>query len=353
DIVWAKNRALIGRRFPVADDLREALGGEIHAHMSDLEDDENVYERANFDRLVETYAPVREDGTGKIIGAVEFYQDPEDLNSEIAASQRDGWFIVGGSTAVMYLLLVGMVGGASSTISRQHERLDRLARQNAALAKRVGRAAAAKSETDEMLLKRIAQDLHDGPAQDVGLVLLRLDSVRAGAEEKKSAGNDVEMMRTALNSALNEIRMISAGLRLPDLENMDLAGVLNKAAEDHRSKTGDVVKLALEDALPVVGLPVKITLYRVTQEALNNAHQHAHVTESSVTAAVLDDALVLEISDGGTGIAETEAEPAHGRSFGIRGMRERVEMLGGTLTVTSVPAGGTVVRAVLPVGGIR
>ena len=354
DIVWAKNSLLIGKRFPVEDDLAGALGGEIETHVSDLSEDENFFERAAYDHLLETYAPVRADETGEIIGAVEFYQDPADLDAEIGSSQRTGWFIVGGSTAVMYLLLVGMVRGASSTISRQHERLDRLAHRNAALARRVGQAAARKSETDELLLRRIAQDLHDGPAQDVGLVLLRLHSLHASFEPSAGSAEDVELMRTALSSALKEIRLISAGLRLPEMEDMDLAAVLKKAVQDHRSKTGDRIRVSLGEMPPEVGLPVKIALYRVTQEALNNAHHHAHVSEAEVSAGVSDGALALEVSDNGAGIADAEPDDgaSPGRFLGIRGMRERIEMLGGTLDVVSNPEAGTIVRAVLPLGEI-
>ncbi len=354
DIVWAKNSLLVGKRFPVVDDLAGALGGEIETHMSDLSEDENFFERAAYDHLLETYAPIRADQTGEVIGAVEFYQDPADLEGEIDDSQRTGWFIVGGSTAVMYLLLVGMVRGASSTISRQHERLDRLARQNAALAKRVGQAAARKSETDELLLRRIAQDLHDGPAQDVGLVLLRLDSLHGSFQSGAGDADDVELMRTALSSALKEIRLISAGLSLPEMEDMDLADVLKKAVQDHRSKTGDRIRISFEEKLPEVGLPVKIALYRVTQEALNNAHHHARVSEAAVSVSVSDAAVTLEVIDNGTGIAEGDPETTvtPGQFLGIRGMRERVEMLGGTLEIVSNPGAGTTVRAVLPLGEI-
>jgi signal transduction histidine kinase len=141
------------------------------------------------------------------------------------------------------------------------------------------------------------------------------------------------------------------------MEDMDLAGVLKKAAHDHRSKTGDTVELSLDDGLPEVGLPVKIALYRVTQEALNNAHRHARVSEASVFAGVSDNTLTIEISDSGAGIAgiagtaEDTAETP-GRSLGIRGMRERVELLGGTLDVISREGAGTVVRAALPLGEI-
>lgn len=349
EVVYAKDQALIGEGFPIADDLAGALQGNIETNMSDLEDNENVYERLAWDELIETYAPIREEGTGRILGAVEFYQDPAGLNSEIADSQRNGWLIVGGATGVMYLLLVGMVSGASRTISRQHERLEKLAEQNAALAERVKKAAARKTETDELLLKRVAQDLHDGPAQDISLALLRVESLTPPAFGGGSGDDtDAALMRTALDSALKEIRQISSGLRLPEIEALQLGDVIRKAARDHEDKTGNSVRVALGAGIPPVDLPTKIALYRVTQEALNNAYQHAGVSEEEVRVAIRDRELRLEVHDHGSGIAGARPAQSGHLSLGIRGMRERIEMLGGRLEILEGKDGGTVVLAALP-----
>jgi signal transduction histidine kinase len=349
DIVWSKNPEMIGQRFPIGDDLRIALQGGIHSNMSDLEDEENAYERSDWSQLLETYAPVREDETGEIIGAVEFYQDPADLNSEIQSSQRKGWLIVGGSTGVMYLLLVGMVSGASRTINRQHKRLEKLAEQNAALAERVKRAAARKTETDELLLKRVAQDLHDGPAQDISLALLRVESLTPPAFGGESGDDtDAALMRKALDSALKEIRQISSGLRLPEIEALPLGDVVEKAAKAHQEKTGNNVRVTLCADIPAVDLPTKIALYRVTQEALNNAYQHAGVSEEEVRVSIQDNELRLEVHDHGSGIAGARSAQAGHLSLGIRGMHERIEMLGGRLEILEGADGGTVVLATLP-----
>src|SRR3990172_8457994 len=183
EVLYANNnRRLIGQQFSIEGDLAQALDGEVASEISNLDSDENQFERPGYDRLLEVYVPVHAKDSGEVIGASEFYQDPAELESEVSSSQRKGWLIVGGATGAMYLLLVGMVGGASSTISRQHRRLEQLAVQNADLAKRVRRAAAQKSETDERLLMRIAQDLHDGPAPDVSLALLRLDAAGGAGE---------------------------------------------------------------------------------------------------------------------------------------------------------------------------
>src|SRR3990172_10778521 len=279
------NRALIGRQFPIPDDLAEALHGQVSASLSGLNENENEFERPIFGRLLEVYVPVHADGDGEIIGASEFYQDPAELESEVSSSQRKGWLIVGGATGVMYLLLVGMVRGANTTISHQHRRLEQLAGQNAALAERVRRAAAQKSETDERLLMRIAQDLHDGPAQDGSLALLRLDAV-GGAEEgggqPASAQLDIQLMRAALSGAIKEMREIAAGLRLPDMEGLTLAQVVDRAVKEHTEKTGDRVKVTIAPGLRAAELPVNIAVYRLVQEALNNSYQHAGVDEEEV-----------------------------------------------------------------------
>lgn len=349
DVVYAKDHALIGRRFPISDNLRQALNGSIAIEESDLRDEENALERLTWETLIEIYAPIRKTGSGEIIGAMEIYEDPGDLKAGIADSQRTGWLIVGGSTAVMYLLLVGMVSGASRTIERQHRSLESLASRNAALAHRVKRAAARKTETDELLLKRVAQDLHDGPAQDVSLALLRVDAINP--EE----GRDIGLMRTALQSALDEIRQICADLRMPELEDVQVEQVIRKAVSEHEAKTSHQVRVALCRGIPVVDLSTKIALYRVTQEALNNASRHAGVKREEVRVNIHNGEMVLEIADRGGGFddAAPRTRVRRGSSLGIRGMRERMEMLGGRLEISSEEGKGTTVRAILPMPGVE
>jgi len=357
EIVYASDRRLVGRIFPVETGLGRALAGEIYSNISNLRGEENLYERGRWGSLLETYAPVHADESGAIVGVSEFYQDPKELMAEVNSSQRKGWLIVGVSTAIMYLLLVGMVKGASNTISSQHRRLEGLATQNAALAERVRRAAARKSETDERLLMRIAQDLHDGPAQDVSLALLRLNSLReqtssAAADPRGEASEDFELVGTALQSALKELRQISFGLRLPELEGLSLAGVVEKAVAEHQQKTGNHVHPALAADLPSADMPLKIAVYRVTQEALNNAYLHSGVDEQEV--AVERGQVRLEVRDRGVGVGleESSGHEERGKErspLGLRGMRERVELLGGTLEVISEKGLGTTVRAIIPI----
>ncbi|MSP12180.1 MAG: hypothetical protein EXR62_04390 [Chloroflexi bacterium] len=166
--------------------LAQAWGGNVAARISNLKDEENVLERAGQSRLLEMYSPVRLEGTGRIIAVAEFYLRVEDLEQEITVAQRRSWLVVGGATLVMYLLLIGFVRRASNTITRQQTelsaqvaRLTELLAQNDLLHWRVQGAAARAVDLNERFLRRISAELHDGPAQDLSLALLRLDHASA------------------------------------------------------------------------------------------------------------------------------------------------------------------------------
>ncbi len=355
-VVYANDHRLVGQSFPIGPGLAKALAGEIHTSVSSLRGDENLYERTGWHRLLETYAPVHADETGAIIGVSEFYQDPGELESQISSSQRESWLIVGGSTAIIYLLLVAMVKGASSTIASQHRRLDALAVRNAALAQRVRRAAARKTETDERLLRRTAQDVHDGPIQDVTAAMLGLDALRAqvpgGAKGENGVGEGFELVQSALQDALKEMRQISAGLVLPELNSLSVSEVVEKVAAAHTKKTGNRVHLSLAPELPPVDLSVKIAVYRVIQEALNNAYRYSGADEQEVEVVLKRGKLGLRIRDQGVGLPEdgaAEGAPGETLRLGLRGMRERLEVLGGKLQVVSSPGMGCVVKAKIPI----
>ncbi len=247
---------------------------------------------------------------------------------------------------------------ASNTLSSQHRHLGQLAQANAHLAERVQKAAAKKTETDEQLLMRIGHSLHDGPAQDLGLALLRIKSLRQEAERYvPSAGDkagrvreDFELVETALADALKETREISSDLHLPELNGLALPEVVEKAKQDHERKTGSTVAMAEASVPASVSLSLKIVVYRVLQEALNNAFRHAGGREQRIEVTHIDGWLTLKVSDGGSGfdVATAEGSQEARPPLGLRGMRERVEMLGGTLVVDSSSGGGTTVRAKLP-----
>ena len=99
----------VGSVYPVKDEQALAWQGRVTSHISSLDDLENSEQRERWDRLIETYTPMRLEGTDRVIAVAEFYQTTDALEREIAMAQRRSWWMVGLVTLITYLLLNGMV----------------------------------------------------------------------------------------------------------------------------------------------------------------------------------------------------------------------------------------------------
>lgn len=357
-VLYSAEPEAIGQVFPVGEELRRAWAGEVTSEISALEDAENVLERAQSAALLETYSPVRRGGSDEIIAVAEFYQTVDALQGDIAAAQRRVWLAVGLVMGVIYLLLAGFVGQASDTIDRQRAalaqqvtQLTALLAQNATLHERVRRAAARTTALNERVLRRISADLHDGPVQDIGLALLRLDHVFEGPGEEAPSlapSPDLDVVQGSLQRALQEIRALSAGMGVPQLNELTLPQTLARAVRVHEQRTGTAVALDLDGTPERASLPIKITLYRLVQEALTNAYRHAGGIAQAVSLCYDAGRLHIEVSDGGPGFQDSGAAEWD-KHLGLVGMRERVESLGGNFRVSSAPGQGTKVIADLAI----
>jgi signal transduction histidine kinase len=360
-VVYASTQADVGLVFPIDSDLAKALRGWVSSDISTLNKPENVYDPDRGQRRLETYSPVRHTGTNEIIGAVEFYQTAAGLDHDIAAAQQQSWLIVGAATGIMYLLLAGFVRYASDTIRRQQSelgyrvaQLQGLLSQNKQLDERVRRAAQRTTELNERFLRRIGAELHDGPAQDLGLALLRLDHLQPVGElsRPRITGDgptepDFQVIQGSLRHALQELRAISAGMGLPELENLPLSETISRAVRAHRRRTGSSVALEMDGLSEYVSVPVKITVYRIIQEALSNAYRHAGGTGQQVRVDYDGKMISVNVSDEGPGFDQTREEGWE-EHLGLIGMRERVESLGGVFEIVSGMGRGTRILARLP-----
>ena len=344
----------MGQTFPIGEGLATAIWGQVSSEISQLTAEENVAQRAIRSELLEIYSPVRLSGTNEVIAVAEFYQTVDALNQEIAVAQRRSWLVVGAVTLVIYLLLAGFVRRASDTIEGQRatlnnqiSRLTELLGQNQELHERVRRAAGSVATLNESILRRIGSELHDGPAQDLGLALLKLDALIGRSEQGQATSALVEEMtdiQSPLENAQKEIRAISSGLSLPQLAELSLPQTVIRAVRAHERRTGSRVKLDVAPLPEQAALPVKITVYRVLQESLNNAYRHAGGANQQIRAFMDGDLLTLEISDDGPGFNSQPTATFNGH-LGLAGMRERVESLGGTFSVKSEIGKGTQVTA--------
>ncbi|OWW22663.1 sensor histidine kinase [Noviherbaspirillum denitrificans] len=358
-VLYSKDPSMTGRTFPLNEGLSAAISGNVHSEISELAHAENESEARVWPRLIETYVPIHAEGNGTVVAVAEFYQTTEELDREAWSAQRMSWLVVALTVLMMYLLLFGLVHRGSKTIDRQRDELrDKVAQlttlvgQNAALNERVVRAAARTTAINERFLRQIAADLHDGPGQDMGLALMQFEAITENCASCCPANKGTathagrfDSVRNALVAALTDLRAISAGLRLPDIDQCSIDEIANRAVRDYERKTGARVSTSIA-AHNDASLSVKITLYRLIQEALGNGFRHAGNPLQAVAVSDADGALHVEITDTGIGF-QPELAKKPGRQ-GLAGMRERVEILGGLFELRSAPEQGTVVRAHIP-----
>jgi signal transduction histidine kinase len=358
-VLYSPNEALIGQTFETHSELAQAFAGGIVSEVSDLSKPENVYERQLWDSLIETYAPVRLEGNDQVVAVAEFYQKPDALLADIRRAQVRSWLFVGAATLVMYLLLVGIVHRVSNIIESQRAelegnvtRLRGLLAQNRDLQDRMQTAAGSTTALNEQYLHRISADLHDGPAQDVALALLRMEGLGAALRHDRNAADgsagfeDLNTVRSSLDSALADLRSIARGLRLPEIENLTPTDTALGVVRDFERATDTRVEFRHEGVPTKAPLPVKITIYRVLQEALANSFKHANGASQTVTMTSNGADLNLEVTDDGPGF-DSQTGLGDG-SLGLTGMRERVEMLGGRFDITTSTPSGTRVQICLP-----
>ncbi len=190
---------------------------------------------------------------------------------------------------------------------------------------------------------RLARELHDTLAHTLSGLAVQLDAIAALWEQMPPRAR--LMLEHALwitRTGLDETRRALQALRATPLEDMGLPLAIQDLAERTTARTGLGLELALADRLGDLSPEVEQCYYRVAQESLENVVRHANATSVSVSLQREGTQLVLQVSDDGTGFtAESDRERDQ---LGIRGMRERAELIGGQLDVRSSKGQGTVVR---------
>jgi signal transduction histidine kinase len=215
----------------------------------------------------------------------------------------------------------------------------RLRRQQAA---ELAELRAGQAVAEERL--RIARDIHDVVGHNLSLIAMKaavanhLAASRPG--EREMALHTIEKVS---RSALADVRTVVGALRDPSATPPITAG-LDQLVEDAR--VAGVTVTVDQGDLAWAPAAVRVSAYRIVQEALTNVRRHSHPPRCRLTTTVEDGRLVISVVDEGTAPVTIEA-PGHG----LLGMRERVALHGGTLHAEAVPGGGFAVRATLPFNG--
>ena len=237
------------------------------------------------------------------------------------------------------------------------------------LARRIRRAEQARREAREIRRRlfearenerrRLARELHDGPLQDLHGLRLMLGSVTAESSHRDAANATASspLPPTTLTPAIEGMRRITGTLRElcgelrpPILGARGLNGALSTlAGQIEQLSPGLTVELEVEPAIDALNDNVATGLFRIAQEALRNTARHADARTVTLRLEVDAEGVTLEIEDDGRGFRVPERWIELGRqgAFGLLGVAERVDALGGELEVTSAPGSGTRVRITL------
>ena len=185
--------------------------------------------------------------------------------------------------------------------------------------------------------RRISQELHDQPLQDLIHLLRVID--RGSPEEA----------REVVTQVVGELRQISRGLRPPTLDDLGVIAAVRKLVADFQTRTGIVAGFRVDGQARRASPEVELGLFRVAQEALNNVARHSQAHRVSVRMRFSDADVRVTVSDDGTGFTPGRVGDA---TLGIMGMTERAGLVGGRLEVVSAPGKGTTVRAEVPLAGL-
>lgn len=189
---------------------------------------------------------------------------------------------------------------------------------------------------------RLASELHDTLAHTLSGLAVNLEAIKTVvAPNNAEAQNMLDRALLTTRTGLDETRRALKALRAGPLDDLGLCLALRSLAETAAGRTGIQVTFECPQPLPALPVDVEQNLYRITQEALENIVRHANASHAAVRLQSDTAGITLTVSDDGAGF--DAAAPGGENRFGLRGLRERAEYLGGQLTLTSQPGQGTVV----------
>lgn len=199
-------------------------------------------------------------------------------------------------------------------------------------------------DAQESERRSLSRELHDEVAQALGVLLMdvgRLSNQSSSGEEKRQ--ELVQRIKTVAERTVQTVRNMALLLRPSMLDDLGLLAAVEWYARE-MSQRGEIeVEVHSENVSEDLAEELKLCVYRIVQEALNNAQRHSHAKTARVELTQTSNAIHVKIADAGRGF-----DPKRTRGMGLRGMEERVKRLGGTLTIESRPRAGTTIRVELP-----
>jgi signal transduction histidine kinase len=247
------------------------------------------------------------------------------------------------------LLLGGILAGVTI------RRVQRLEREADARYKEVEEARRELRKLSDRLVtaqeeerRNLSRELHDEIGQAMSAMLVELGRLEAAPLESGIRRDRLQTVRRMAEASVGMVRNMALLLRPSMLDDLGLIPALRWQAREVTRRTGLKVKMVADELAD--GLPDshRTCVYRVVQEALNNCAKHSQATEIRVIVRQNQDGLSVSVQDDGIGF-----DPRQEKGMGLLGMEERVERLGGLLSIESQPGNGTVLSIHFPLAPVR
>ena len=330
-IMYANDPRLMGETFAIEDDELAVLEtGSVAAGVSNLSDPENRYELANR-KLLEVYVRVQQpDGTAFLF---ETYYRFDVVTQNGNKLIRDFAPVSLGALAALQLVQIPLAWSLARRLrERQREREGLL-------------ESALDASSAER--RRIASDLHDGVVQDLAGVALILSGAALQPGMSQSALVALEDSASEVRETIGSLRTLLVEIYPPNLFEEGLESALDDLAS-RAGNRGVEVEVTAPDANRLPKTPTAL-IYRAAQEGLRNVVSHSRAKNAWVTLSQTSTSAVLEVRDNGVGFDDSRLEAAFTEGhLGIRALSGLASDAGGTLKVSSMPAGGTCLRLEVP-----
>jgi two-component system sensor histidine kinase DegS len=198
--------------------------------------------------------------------------------------------------------------------------------------------------------RRVAREIHDGPAQSMANAVLRTEVCEKLLEmDHVAARRELHELRDMVKNSLKDVRRIIFDLRPMALDDLGLIPALTRYLENLKEKYHFELETSFLGDRERLEPIIEVTLFRVLQEAIQNTIKHASAQKIRVVLEVDEQRIVLLVQDNGIGFdVEAYLKEPRAESYGLLGMKERLEILGGQLSLKSTPDKGTEVLAILP-----
>lgn len=205
-------------------------------------------------------------------------------------------------------------------------------------------------EAQEEERRRVAREIHDGPAQAMANIVMRADYCsRLYQIDPGKVVEELASLQDLVRSCLDEVRKIIFDLRPMVLDDLGLAPALKRFLEQYEEQYGLAVEMVFFGREQRLASALEVALFRVIQEALNNVRKHARAGNVLVKVEVAPDRVNLLIRDNGCGFNVDDVfTNRQRRGYGLTGMRERIALLQGQIRFQSVPGQGTSISINVP-----